>query len=68
MTAQFIETPSFNLSTYIDGDLDAPYFLLCLPGFLDSGNYAHMEGHRAYFAQRGWLAVSFDPPGTFASP
>lgn len=63
-----ITLSNFTLTTYIDWDLSAQYLLLCLPGFLDSGNYAHMQAHRAYFAERGYLCVSFDPPGTFASP
>lgn len=58
----------WKIATYIDWDINAQQLLLCLPWFLDSGNYAHMQAHRAHFADRGYLCVSFDPPGTFASP
>jgi pimeloyl-ACP methyl ester carboxylesterase len=68
MISRFIKTVPFTLTAYIDWNLDADRLVLCLPWYLDSGNYAHMQWHRAFFAQHGYLAVSFDPPGTFASP
>jgi hypothetical protein len=65
---QLIQTPSFQLACYINGNFDAEQLFLFLAGFLDAGDYEHLKAHRAYFADRGFLSVSFDPPGTFASP
>jgi hypothetical protein len=39
-----------------------------LPGKLDTKDYAHMRSHVDYLATQGFLALSFDPPGTWESP
>lgn len=65
---ELIQTPSFQLTIYADGNPKSDKLFLCLPWFLDAWNYAHLKGHRKYFAERGFFCVSFDPPGTFSSP
>ena len=63
-----IKTKSFELATYEKGDKDASQIILLLPGLLDSKDYAHMLSHVDYFADKGYYALSFDPPGTWGSP
>lgn len=63
-----LTTPSFTLDTYSRGDVDAPKLALVLPGKLDSKDYASMRGHVDFLAKQGFLAVTFDPPGTWGSP
>lgn len=41
---------------------------LVLPGRLDTKDYPHMLSHVDYLAGKGYLALSFDPPGTWESP
>ena len=62
-----INTPSFELAIYKKGDENAEKLLLCLPGRLDTKDYAHMQSHVDFFASKGYLAISFDPPGTWES-
>lgn len=63
-----IKTPSFELAIYKKGDEASEKLALCLPGRLDTKDYAHMQSHVDFFASEGYLAVSFDPPGTWESP
>lgn len=62
-----IKTKSFNLAVITAGDPDSAKLALVLPGRLDTKDYPHMKSHVAYLAQRGYFAVSFDPPGTWES-
>lgn len=66
--AKVIKTKSFDLAIYQRGDKDAEKLILCLPGRLDTKDYAHMRSHVDFFAGKGYLALSFDPPGTWESP
>ena len=63
-----IQTDSFKLAVYERGKQDAEKFVLCLPGRLDTKDYAHMRSHVEHYAEKGYQAVSFDPPGTWESP
>ena len=63
-----IETESFKLATYSKGDESSDKLALVLPGKLDTKDYAHMTSHVDYLASLGFLALSFDPPGTWESP
>lgn len=63
-----ISTPSFKLAVYTRGDQNADKLALVLPGKLDTKDYANMRGHVDYLASKGYLAMSFDPPGTWESP
>ena len=63
-----IKTPSFELAVYQRGSADAEKFALVLPGRLDTKDYPHMRSHVDYLADKGYLALSFDPPGTWESP
>jgi pimeloyl-ACP methyl ester carboxylesterase len=63
-----IQTPSFTLAVYQKGDEQASKLALVLPGRMDTKDYPHMHSHVDYLAKRGYLALSFDPPGTWESP
>ncbi len=63
----FIKTPSFTLAVYQQGDSSSEKLALVLPGRLDTKDYVHMRSHVDYLARKGYLAVSFDPPGTWGS-
>jgi pimeloyl-ACP methyl ester carboxylesterase len=64
---EMIKTKSFDLAVNIKGDTESDRMMLCLPGRLDTKDYAHIQSHVDYFAERGFLTVSFDPPGTWES-
>lgn len=63
-----IKTKTFELAVYTKGDTNAEKLALVLPGKLDSKDYVHMKSHIDFLAKLGFLAVSFDPPGTWESP
>src|SRR5882672_1902530 len=63
-----IKTPNFELAVYAKGDPDAPRLAVVLPGRLDTKDYVHMTSHVNYLADKGFYAVSFDPPFTWESP
>lgn len=63
-----IQIASFQLATLSKGNPDAPKLALILPGRLDTKDYIHMQSLVDYLAGRGYLAVTFDPPGTWDSP
>ena len=63
-----IQTKSFEIAAYIKGDTGSKKLALVLPGRLDTKDYPHMHSHVDYLAERGYLALSFDPPGTWESP
>jgi len=65
---KIIKTKSFELATYEKGDKNSPKNIFLLPGQLDTKDYAHMVSHVNYFADKGYFALSFDPPGTWGSP
>jgi len=52
----------------MQGNLNAKKLALILPGRLDTKDYPHMRSHVDYLASIGYLALSFDPPGTWESP
>jgi pimeloyl-ACP methyl ester carboxylesterase len=62
-----IQTPDFNLAVYAKGDPKASKLALVLPGLLDTKDYPHMHRHVDLLAERGFYALSFDPPGTWGS-
>jgi pimeloyl-ACP methyl ester carboxylesterase len=65
---ELLQTTSFQLATIIAGDTSAQQLVLALPGRLDSKDYIHMTSLINLLGQQGYLAVSFDPPGTWESP
>ncbi len=67
-STEIIQTKSFKLAVYHQGSLDASRLALLLPGRLDTKDYPHMRSHVDFLASKGYLAVSFDPPGTWESP
>lgn len=62
-----IATTSFKLSIYQKGDETAGKLAIVCPGLLDPKHYPHLKGHVDYLADRGFIALSFDPPGTWGS-
>lgn len=62
-----IQTPSFDLAVYAAGKRDAERLALCLPGYCDTKDYPDMRAHVDMLADRGYYALSFDPPGTWES-
>lgn len=65
---EIIKTSTFELAVYIKGNKDAKELALVLPGRLDTKDYTHMRSHVDYLAKLGYLALAFDPPGTWESP
>jgi hypothetical protein len=63
-----ISTPSFKLAVYMRGDKKSDKLALAMPGLLDTKDYAHLRSHVDFLATKGFLALSFDPPGTWESP
>lgn len=63
-----VKTKSFELATISKGDENAKKLLLVLPGRLDTKDYASCVSHVKYFGGSEYLAVTFDPPGTWDSP
>jgi len=63
-----VQTKSFELAVYEQGDPTALKLAVVLPGRLDTKDYAHMHSHVNFLAGKGYLALSFDPPGTWESP
>lgn len=58
----------FDIAVYKKGDTDSPRLAIVIPGRLDTKDYVHITSHVNYLAQNGYLALSFDPPGTWESP
>ncbi len=65
---QLIKTRSFELSVITSGDENSKKLALVLPGRLDTKDYACFTRHINYLADKGFYALSFDPPGTWESP
>lgn len=63
-----IQPPSFSLSTLEKGNKNSSKLALILPGRLDSKDYTHIVSHTELLSTLGYLAVAFDPPGTWESP
>lgn len=62
-----LQTQSFQLATYSQGNPDAAKMILALPGKCDTKDYPDMKGHVDYFGSKGYFSLSFDPPGTWES-
>ena len=65
---KLVKTKSFEIAIYQKGDENSKKLALVLPGKLDTKDYAHMRSHVDFLSERGFLALSFDPPGTWESP
>lgn len=65
---KIIKTKSFELAALLRGSENSKYLALLMPGRLDTKDYTNFESHLQYLAERGFLAVAFDPPGTWESP
>lgn len=62
-----IKTANFELAVYVKGNESAAKLAIVCPGLLDPKNYPHMTSHVDFLADQGFLALSFDPPGTWES-
>lgn len=62
-----IKTKSFNLAAYAKGNPDSSRMALVLPGRLDTKDYSDMRSLVDALAEKGFYALSFDPPGTWDS-
>lgn len=65
---KIVKTKSFELAVNIVGDENSQKLAIILPGRLDTKDYAPFPAHQEFLAKKGFLAVSFDPPGTWESP
>ncbi|MBI3290163.1 alpha/beta fold hydrolase [Candidatus Microgenomates bacterium] len=65
---QIIKTKSFELAVNTKGDPNSKRTAICIPGRLDTKDYASFVSHLEYLVNKGFFAVSFDPPGTWKSP
>jgi len=65
---EMLQTKSFELAAYVQGNRTSSKLAILLPGQLDTKDYAHMTSHVDYLANKGYFAFSFDPPGTWESP
>jgi len=63
-----IKTNTFELAINSKGDPNSKKLALILPGRLDTKDYECFNSHLEYLANKGFFAVSFDPPGTWESP
>ncbi|MDD5357354.1 MAG: alpha/beta fold hydrolase [Candidatus Pacebacteria bacterium] len=63
-----IKTKSFELGIYLKGNPASEKLAIIIPGRLDSKDYIHNTILVDYLAGRGYLALSFDPPGVWESP
>lgn len=63
-----IKTKSFVLAVNKKGDDNSKNLAIVLPGRLDTKDYYCFSSHLDFLAKKGFLAVSFDPPGTWESP
>lgn len=66
--SRVITTPTFQLAAYVKGAADSARLAIVLPGRLDTKDYAHMRSHVDFLSEHGYLALSFDYPGTWESP
>lgn len=63
-----IKTKSFKLAIRIKGSKKSKKLAILIPGRLDTKDYANFISHAEYLANKGFFAISFDPPGTWDSP
>src|SRR3989344_5911947 len=63
-----LKTKNFEVAVYIKGDPASAKLAIVTPGRLDTKDYLHNTSLVDYLANRGFYALSFDPPGTWESP
>ena len=62
-----IKTKSFELAISTRGEKNSTRLAIAIPGRLDTKDYLNFTSHIEYLANRNFLAVAFDPPGTWES-
>ncbi len=65
---QLVKTKSFELALYSKGDPVSNKLAIIVPGRLDTKDYIHNTSLVDYLADKGYFALSFDPPGIWESP
>ncbi len=65
---EIVKTKSFELAIISGGDKNATNMAIIIPGRLDTKDYAQNPSHIKYLADKGYFAISFDPPGSWDSP
>jgi len=66
-TTEIIQTKSFKLAIYAKGSVNSEKMAVILLGKLDTKDYSHSQKLVEFLADRGYFALSFDPPGTWES-
>ena len=62
-----VKTKSFELAIYAKGDLNSEKLAIIVPGRLDTKDYFHNTSLVDYLSEKGYFALSFDPPGIWES-
>lgn len=65
-TAIVRSTPK-DLSVWMQSDKNPDKLAILLPGFMDSGDYPHLQDLSVRLSQAGYVCVRFDPPGTWTN-
>lgn len=65
---KIVETKSFKIAVNQYGNEHAAKMAILLPGRLDTKDYANFVSHGNYLAEKGFLVIAIDPPGTWDSP
>lgn len=65
---KLLKTTSLELAIYEKGNEQSSKLAIVIPGRLDTKDYIHNTSLVDYFAERGYHALSFDPPGIWESP
>lgn len=68
IASQIIKTDNFQLAINSNGNPNSEKLAICIPGRLDTKNYANFTSHLEYLGSQGFYAIAFDPPGTWDSP
>ena len=63
-----VKTKSFELAAITQGVQGTSKLAIVLPGRLDTKDYAQNPSHLKFLADRDFFALSFNPPGSWASP
>ena len=60
-----VKTKSFELAVFARGNENVKKLALLIPGRLDTKDYDYFISHVEYLAKHGFLALAFDPLGTW---
>lgn len=63
-----IKTASFRIATISKGNPESEKIAIMIPGRLDTKDYNNFTNHMELLADLGYIALAFDPAGTWDSP